>query len=457
MPCTAAVTLRVSRRSPWDVSASPSGTHSPSKRLRAKSPAGNQAKSPTKRTRTTSSSPSLPTVADGFPIAGSSSPAADGDHLPGGDPRSSGNVDAPPSGADKALSSDGSFALVESVRDDSVRQLLRQLLVDKQSLQSELADLKSKADKREQVRAYEEGAPTGFSHDRQALRSSFMHFIFKHMTDPVARDYWSSLDWDTAPREEVARSFSMLVKMLKSVRTSAFLNFQRDANCSMVPRSLSADDLLMYKSEQKEKDKTLVEWHTRLAPTLQVALHLMSASVKVHDMHEEPESVDTEQLEQAYLDVQHAADTLLQFIFEFFGQYIAQPRRDLYEKATGLKPGQHSQSGFLTSVEATAAAEWARQQDFLRLHAQALQPSASSQRGGRGRGKLSGRGRGGRSSSAFKHLQSTSTPTPVAATEAAATTTSQDTPASSAANSRSPAKQSSTPTPKGGRGRGNKK
>ena len=199
MPRTAAGTPRTSRRSPRDVSASPSGTHSPSKRLRAKSPAGNQAKSPTKRTRTTSSSPSLSIIADGFSIAGSSSPAADDDHLPGGDPRSSGNVDAPPSGADEALSSDGSFALVEAVRDDSVRQLLRQLLIDKQSLQGELADLKSKADKREQVRAYEEGAPTGFSHDRQALRSSFMHFIFKHMTDPVARDYWSSLVTGTLP------------------------------------------------------------------------------------------------------------------------------------------------------------------------------------------------------------------------------------------------------------------
>ena len=456
MPRTAAVTPRSSRRSPRDVSASPSGTHSPSKRPRARSPAGNQAKSPTKRTRTTSSSPSLPTVADGFPIAGSSSPAADGDHLPGGDPRSSGNVDAPPSGADEALSSDGSFALVEAVRDDSVRQLLRQLLIDKQSLQGELADLKSKADKREQVRAYEEGAPTGFSHDRQALRSSFMHFIFKHMTDPVARDYWSSLDWDTAPREEVARSFSMLVKMLKSVRTSAFLNFQRDANCSMVPRSLSADDLLMYKSEQKDKDKTLVEWHTRFSPVLQIALHSMTACVRADQLLHSG-SCDDQQIDQAFADIKSSTETLLQFVFEFFGQYIAQPRRDLYEKATGLKPGQHSHTGFLTSVEAAAAAELARQHDFLRLHSQFASTTTTTSKG-RGRGNSKGgRGRGGRSS-AFKHLKPESTSVAVSSVPA---TPSQDTaPASSAVKGKSSAPQSSTSPGKGkarGRGGGNKK
>ena len=449
------------RTSPSPVRTSPRDVNSPDLRTPAKKKA-KTGKSSVKAKSTTSSSASSSISSDGAAIAGSPASTGTGGSRPASDSPQPVGTSALADGTDDPSSV--ALALVDSVDgDDTLKELLRKLIADKeqmqsslQTLQDKLTEAETKADRREQLRAYEEGAPTGFSHDREVLRKGFMSLIFKHLTDQVARDYWEQVDWESAPREEVSRAFSLLVKMLKSSRTSAFLTYRRDVNCSMLPRALSAEDLLMYKSEQKEKDKTLVEWHTRLAPTLQVALHLMSASVKVHDMHEEPESVDTEQLEQAYLDVQHAADTLLQFIFEFFGQYIAQPRRDLYEKATGLKPGQHSQSGFLTSVEATAAAEWARQQDFLRLHAQALQPSASSQRGGRGRGKPSGRGRGGRSSSAFRHLQSTSAPTPVAAAEAAATTTSQDTPASSAANSRSPAKQSSTSTPKGGRGRGKK-
>ena len=44
-------------------------------------------------------------------------------------------------------------------------------------------EAKAKADRREQVRAYEEGAPTGFSHDSEVLRKGFMSLIFKHITD----------------------------------------------------------------------------------------------------------------------------------------------------------------------------------------------------------------------------------------------------------------------------------
>ena len=439
-------------RSPSSRELSSLSPSTPTKKSKAsKSPAADR------RTTPSSSSPS-PANFDGVSIAGVPPSTGNGGRRPADDPTPALEADASAIGTDDSSTA---LALVDSVAgDDALKDLLRTLISDKQkmqsslqSLQHELTEAKTKADRREQVRAYEEGAPTGFSHDREVLRKGFMSLIFKHITDPVAREYWEQLDWAVAPREEVSRAFSLLVKMLRSARTSAFLTYQRDADCSMLPRVLSPEDLLMYKAEQKEKDKALAEWHTRFAPSLQVALHLMSASVKVHDFYEAG-VVDPPVLEKAFMDLQAAADTFLQFFFELFGQHVAQPRRDLYEKATGLKPGQHSHPGFLTSVEATAAADWARQQDFLRLHSLAVQPSTSSQRGGRGRGK-SGRGRGGKpSSSSFKHIQSTTAASTSGAASNAAPATSQDTPASSAANSRSPAKQSSTSTPKGGRGRG---
>ena len=39
-------------------------------------------------------------------------------------------------------------------------------------------------------------------------------------------------------------------------------------------------------------------------------------------------------------------------LFEYYGKVIAQPRRDLFSKATGLRVSQSSDTGFMTRVEA---------------------------------------------------------------------------------------------------------
>ena len=63
---------------------------------------------------------------------------------------------------------------------------------------------------------------------------------------------------------------------------------------------------------------------------------------------------------------------LVVILLEYFGK-LSQPRRDLYEKATGLpvNPGKPSY-GFLTEPEADSAMIVARQQDLFQQHAAAF-------------------------------------------------------------------------------------
>ena len=46
-------------------------------------------------------------------------------------------------------------------------------------------------------------------------------------------------------------------------------------------------------------------------------------------------------------------------LFEYYGKVIAQPRRDLFSKASGLQVAQSSDTGFMTKVEAEAAMDTA--------------------------------------------------------------------------------------------------
>ena len=51
---------------------------------------------------------------------------------------------------------------------------------------------------------------------------------------------------------------------------------------------------------------------------------------------------------------------LCSVLFNFFGKQIAQPRRDLFEKATGLSMSHSAAPRFLTQVESDAACAMAR-------------------------------------------------------------------------------------------------
>ena len=150
---------------------------------------------------------------------------------------------------------------------------------------------------------------------------------------------------------------------------------------------------------------------------------------------------------------------LCTMLFEYYGKHITLPRRELFEKATGLRvtPADQSQ-GFRTSHEAVSAMEEARRQDLIQHHVY----SVSGNRGGMGntkggRGKKHGRGgRGGKPhNNNLRHISATaqqttqqqrpSTPAPAGPANAAG-----GAPATPAPKSTPPARG-----PKGGgRGRG---
>ena len=90
-----------------------------------------------------------------------------------------------------------------------------------------------------------------------------------------------------------------------------------------------------------------------------------------------------------YMEELHRqAEDLVKILLEYFGQHIAGPRRELYEKVTGLpvNPGRVEQ-GFMTEHEADAAMQVAQQQDLLQQHIAAMAPNP------RGRGRGAGKGK----------------------------------------------------------------
>ena len=121
---------------------------------------------------------------------------------------------------------------------------------------------------------------------------------------------------------------------------------------------------------------------------------------------------------------------------EYFGK-LSQPRRDLYEKVTGLQPTPAVQAhGFLTQLEQDSAMEEARRRDLIHQHVSVIAPS---NRGGgkHNRGNRGGNRRGGRGQARgnLRHLSSVPTSRQQDATPAAIT---------SAEKTASPAKPTST-------------
>ena len=152
------------QRTPSPLRTSPRDVDSPGLRTPSKKKAKAN-KSPAKANSTTSSSAPSSVNPDGASIAGlPSSDGTDGSQ-PAGDSSHTSGMSAPANGADD--SSSNALALVDSVDgDDSLKELLRRLIADKEQMQSslhtlqhKLTEAEAKADRREQVRAYEEGAP----------------------------------------------------------------------------------------------------------------------------------------------------------------------------------------------------------------------------------------------------------------------------------------------------------
>ena len=87
-------------------------------------------------------------------------------------------------------------------------------------------------------------------------------------------------------------------------------------------------------------------------------------------------------------------------LFEFLGKCIVQPRRDIFEKVTGLFVSQSAGPSFLTQVEFDAACAFARQHDLLGMHVESIRsvkPACEGRFGNRQNrrgGKHTGCGRG---------------------------------------------------------------
>ena len=141
---------------------------------------------------------------------------------------------------------------------------------------------------------------------------------------------------------------------------------------------------------------------------------------------------------------------LVVILLEYFGK-LSQPRRDLYEKVTGLQPTPVEQAnGFLTQLEQDSAMEEARRRDLIYQHVSVIAPSnrggSKPNRGNRGGNRRGGRGQ---ARSNLRHLSSVPSSRQQDATPAATT---------SAEKTVSPAKPTSTPHaakgPKGPKGAG---
>ena len=118
------------------------------------------------------------------------------------------------------------------------------------------------------VRDHEERGVSTFHHNRYQMAHVFEMLVLLHTTDRSTRLYYENLDWGTAEPEELARAFSLLVKMRKSSKTKIFHRRLHCSDFETLPRQLSAGDTMYYNREQKEKGKALVQMHTDFALVL---------------------------------------------------------------------------------------------------------------------------------------------------------------------------------------------
>ncbi len=178
---------------------------------------------------------------------------------------------------------------------------------------------------------------------------------------------------NTAKPEDLSRGISMVSSLSKKVKNGIFQRNLRSNQLSTLPRELSDLESKYYSVEQKSKDDALVKLHKEFAPVLQVLLHTSLQTLREPD--------DTHSAETLLSEVQNSAFDLCQILFEFFGKIIVQPRRDIFQKATGLSVSHNTSSGFLTGAESESAMATARQHDLIGAHIDAVRSSTFAGRG----------------------------------------------------------------------------
>ena len=289
------------------------------------------------------------------------------------------------------------------------------------TLEARISQQAEEARRRQEVRDFEERGRSTFHFPSEALARMFTEFVYPHISDDATRRYYDGFVISEADQDQVTRAFSLVTKLPKSVRTGVLTRQLRDSFLSTRPRELSSHDKLHYSSEQLATDKRLVQSHEDFSPVLQVLYHML-------DTVSRPFEVDNWDAEAEFNVLHRVSHDLCTMLLEYYGKHIVQPRRDIFEKATGLRvtPGDQS-SGFLTAVEADSAMEEARRQDLILHHASTLNPSQRGRgnqgRGNRGRGQQRGRGNRGRGNLRHLHPSGANTQqksTPAAASPAAA-------------------------------------
>ena len=132
------------------------------------------------------------------------------------------------------------------------------------------------------VRDHEGRGVSTFHHDRYQMAHVFEMLVLPHISDRSTRVYYENLDWGTTEPEDLARVFSLLVKMRKSSKTKMFHRRLRCSDSETLPRQLSASDTMYYNREQKEKEKALVQMHTDFSLVLQVLFHTALDCFRTH-------------------------------------------------------------------------------------------------------------------------------------------------------------------------------
>ena len=284
-------------------------------------------------------------------------------------------------------------SLVEELEasDDPLMQRLGQELRDRDSredaLRNELAAVKRDADQRQAIRDYEENVPTQFRFPPDVIKRAIELFVIPSLRDDTIRRFYSNLEVSASTQASVTRAFS-LVKLTKSARNKIYGRRLRDSRLSTKPRTLSEGETAMYSKEQLAKEKVLSQMHEDFAPVLQVLYHFMLHIAGFSDPSQDEDYF-------AYMEeLSFIGEDLVQIILDYFGQHIAGPRRELYEKVTGLPvhPGK-VEHGFMTEAEAESAMLVAQQQDLLQQHIAARAPNPSSRGQGKGKGKGGGANR----------------------------------------------------------------
>ena len=229
--------------------------------------------------------------------------------------------------------------------------------------------------------------PTRFRFPPDAIKQAIQLFVIPSLRDDTIRRFYTNLEVSPSTRASVTRAFS-LVKLTKSARNKIYGRRLRDSRLSTKPRTLSEGETAMYSKEQLAKEKVLSQMHEDFAPVLQVLYHFMLHIAGFSDPSQDEDYF-------AYMEeLSFIGEDLVQIILDYFGQHIAGPRRELYEKVTGLPvhPGK-VEHGFMTEAEAEAAMLVAQQQDLLQQHISARAPNPSSRGQGKGKGKSGGANR----------------------------------------------------------------